>query len=93
METVPTKEEWDDLQQHTSFLAFKELLRQRREEFKEQWANGNFTVTDNFTTVISNTRAQAQAEVLAAILELDYATFLGEVDNGKHAPEPLGPSA
>ena len=41
-------------------------------------------MTDNFTTVISNTRAQAQAEVLAAILELDYQQFLGEIDDGRH---------
>ena len=50
-------------------------------------------MTDDFTTVIANTRSQAQAEVLAAILELDYQQFLGEIDNGKHAEQPVGPEA
>lgn len=93
MDIVPTEQEWAEWWGSTCSRAFRELLAQRREEFKELWANGNFTVTDNFTTVISNTRAQAQAEVIAAILELDYNAFLGEIDDGKHAEQHVGPEA
>src|SRR5260221_13603105 len=94
MDQVPTEQEWAEWQGSICSKAFRELLAQRREELKEAWANGAMTVTDDFTTVIANTRSQAQAEELAAILELDYNTFLGEIDDGKHAStEPVGPEA
>ena len=93
MNQAPSQEEWDQWWAQPSGQAFRELLRQRREDLKEAWANGVYTVNDDFTTAIANTRAQMGCEVLDQILELDYTQFLGEIEDGKFAEQPIGPEA
>jgi hypothetical protein len=57
------------------------VLAQRREEFKESWARGDFTYLEQYATAIGNAKAIGACDTYQEVLDVDYAAIIGELSD------------
>ena len=60
-----------------------EWARSKREALKEDWANGMFTATGDFETIIKNVAATSACSILDDLLNISYVE-LGESKDAEY---------
>ena len=90
---APTEQEFKDWQDHPATKALHDLLLERRNDLKEQWASGAFTDQSQFGTAILNAKAIGNCEAVELILNLEYEQLLGESDGEQQRVETSGTSS
>lgn len=81
-ETV-SPEAWAEWLQHPTTKIFRSLLLMRREELKEQLAEGIFTDASSAGNQLLYGRAIGGAKCLLDLLELEAVTVNQELDHGE----------
>lgn len=55
-------------------------LRQRREELKESWARGSFTLESIEASALKNAEKIGEVNQLSDFIEMDYQAYLGWIN-------------
>ena len=75
---LPEAEVWQEWLSHPATRMLRQALRARRENLKEQLADGDFI--DPVSSML-NVGVVAQCKLLKDILELDYELLIQEIDD------------
>ena len=75
-----TNSEWQDWKLHKVTKQVLEVLEAKVNEGKEHWANGGFVGTSAEHTAIVNAMAVGKTQAMLAIINMDYETLAGEVN-------------
>jgi hypothetical protein len=77
-----TNSEWQDWKLHRVTRQVLKILEEKVEEGKQHWANGGFVGATAEQTAIVNAMAVGKTQALQAIINMDYETFVSEMDDG-----------
>jgi hypothetical protein len=80
---VPIEEEFKEWLRHPITQQVKQMLNVKREELRQQWEGGSFTDYAQETTALVNVGNIGTCKGYAFVTELDYETFIAEIDDGK----------
>lgn len=80
--------EFNEWLMHPVTKAVRELLEKKREELRQQWEGGSFTDYSAETTVLVNVGNLGTCKGFAFVSELDYQTYLSEVDDEPKSERP-----
>ena len=80
MSRALTEEEFNEWLQHPVTLAVKGILGKRREELRQSWEHGSFTDYDAGAMALTNVGNIGTCKGYAYVQELDYTTYVGEID-------------
>jgi hypothetical protein len=78
-----TKNEFEEWLLHPVTQDFKKLLKYKREDIKERWANGNFTAESADGTKQLNAEALGWVWMLEQVLALDYEGLVQELSDAE----------
>ena len=88
-----SKEAWAEWLDHPVTKSFRTLLLKRREDLKEQWAEGAFTHPEDAGNDLAQGRAIGGAQLLADLLQLDAETVTKELSDDEDDGKPIGAAA
>jgi hypothetical protein len=76
-----SKEEWAAWKLDPTTRKVFTLMMKRREDLKEEWANGNFTAETEHGTKYLDAAALGAVKAIGGFLDLDEVTLNGEMSN------------
>lgn len=79
-----TESEFDEWRGHPVTQALMELLEKKRNEMRHAWEGGSFTDYDDRAMALTNVGNIGTCKGYAFVQELDYETYLGEINDGEH---------
>lgn len=95
-EEAPSEKDWNEWLQHPCTKALREWAKERREDLKEMWANGDFAASFEVEMLVKNAGATGACSIYTHIEELDFNLIIEGVTNAKQvglaAPRPSGSS-
>lgn len=80
--------EFNEWLQHPVTKAVRALLEKKREELRQMWEGGSFSDYSVETTVLVNVGNLGTCKGYAFASELDYSTYLSEVDDEPKSERP-----
>jgi len=78
-----TEAEFNEWKSHPGTQAVMEILSSRREALRQAWEGGSFTDYEAGTTALINVGNIGTCKGYAFVMDLDYITYLGEIDDFK----------
>lgn len=78
-----TEAEFNEWRSHPGTLAVMEILSRRRDELRRAWEGGSFTDYDQAAMALVNVGNIGTCKGYAFVQDLDYVTYLGEIDDGE----------
>jgi len=78
-----TEEEFKEWKSHPGTRALMEILANRREALRQEWEGGSFTDYDAQAMALTNVGNIGTCKGYAFVMDLDYETYTGEIDDGK----------
>lgn len=89
MSRALTEEEFNEWKSHPVTRAVMEILARRREQMRRDWEGGSFTDYDVSAMALTNVGNIGTCKGYAFVMDLDYISYLGELDD----LEPIGAGA
>ena len=78
--TVEQSELFHQWKSHPVTLQLFQLLRQKREDLKELWANGHFSAAFDTEMMVKNAGATGAASAYQEVLSLEASDIFGDSD-------------
>ena len=78
-----TEQEFNEWKSHPGTQVVMEILSKRREQLRQDWEGGSFTDWEAGTTALINVGNIGTCKGYAFVMDLDYESYLGELDDGK----------
>lgn len=78
-----TEEEFTEWKSHPMTRALMEILAAKRESLRQAWEGGSFTDYEAGTTALINVGNIGTCKGYAFVMDFDYETYTGELDDGK----------
>jgi hypothetical protein len=66
---------------HPVTKQLREWAHRRREDLKEQWANGTFSAAFDTEMAVKNAGATGFCSAMQELIDIDYDTLHGVIDN------------